>query len=360
METQIGHEIEELRHFEAIASGFFLEEPKGLRSMDFEDILNTEIIEKPLIRGFLAKDDPMIVHAPGGVGKSILIQDISMSVGAKVEKLFGIFPIEADCFSLFIQSENSMSQTKERISLKCKGNPAFLRGLQNLHCVLGREGDPRFTGIAKDPAFQQNIIELCSRLEDENLRPVDIIVWDPLISYHQDEENDSGMRGALDSILTIALRIGATPIVLHHDNRRGEIRGSSAISDWARSIIRIEDATYRGEKRIKLTHEKSNNSKPFEPFVLKMDQFLNFEYMEDEGHAPTRADADRSAKVFESLKLLGGNVTDKVLLIEQYRELSGVKAPTTIQRHIDKAVTNGIINRSYYMDGNVKKARYTI
>ena len=74
------------------------------------------------------------------------------------------------------------------------------------------------------------------------------------------------MRTTLDYIAEIGNRIGATPFVVHHDNRNDEIRGASAIRDWARSVIKLENAE---AGRIKVIHEKCNNAELFKPFFSK-------------------------------------------------------------------------------------------
>jgi hypothetical protein len=167
------------------------------------------------------------------------------------------------------------------------------------------------------------------------------------------------MRTTLDYISEVSNQIGATPIVIHHANKEGGIRGASAIFDWARNIIKLEDATYRGEKRIKLIHEKCNNARMFDPFVLAMDEYLNFTAMEFT-ETMSKGLRDRCQKVKEALKLLGGDTKNKAELVKQYKELTGVESKPTIYRHIDQAVDNEFINRDYYLDGKLKKAEYYI
>jgi len=171
--------------------------------------------------------------------------------------------------------------------------------------------------------------------------------------------NRIGMRTTLDHISEVSNQIGATPIVIHHANKEGGIRGASAIFDWARNIIKLEDATYRGDKRIKLIHEKCNNAKMFEPFVLAIDEYLNFSPVEITEALP-KAQRERCLKVKEALELLGGNVESKTELVNQYKELTGLESESSIHRHIDQAVSNEFISRAYYMDGKLKKARFYI
>lgn len=221
-------------------------------------------------------------------------------------------------------------------------------------------GSAQVAGHVSDETFRTKLVEFAKQAEQENEFKIDVIVFDPLISYHDAEENDnSRMRTTLDYILQISNEIGATAIVIHHANKEKGIRGASAISDWARNIIKLEDATYRGQKRIKLTHEKCNNSKMFEPFVLEMNEYLNFSLVEFTETMP-KGQRERCLKVKEALELLGGSVESKSELVDQYRELTGLESRPTIDRHIDQAVNNNFIERVYYTDGKLKKARFYI
>jgi hypothetical protein len=97
----------------------------------------------------------------------------------------------------------------------------------------------------------------------------------------------------------------------------------------------------------------------FDPFILAMDEYLNFTPMEISETLP-KGQRERCLKVKEALELLGGSVESKAELIEQYKELTGLESVPTINRHIDNAVADDFINRSYHKDGKLKKARYFI
>jgi len=325
--------------------------------MNFGEIVKVEIQVNPLVTGFLAEDDPAIIYSKGGVGKSLLTTDLSMYLGAGLPSLWDRFEIPSDRSSLFVQAENSMGQQQERISKKIRGNHDFVKGLQNVHCAVGDHHDLRLAGRVKDKTFQQEIIDLCDRLQDENQRPIDIIFFDPLISYHAEQENSTDMRPALDAILKIAVTVGATPVVVHHANKNDEIRGSSGISDWARNIIRLEDVSFQGEKRIKVTHEKSNNAAPFDPIILAVDEWLNFATREIGDTMPATA-RKRCEAVLEALKMLGGNVETQALLIRQYRENSQIGSNATAKNHINEADRYGYITRVGYQENGIEKARY--
>ena len=123
----------------------------------------------------------------------------------------------------------------------------------------------------------------------------------------------------------------------------------------------MTDATCRGQKRIKLENDKSNNHEPFQPFLLVMDEHLNFQAIEISETASNKS-KERGELVREALRLCESSVETKKELIEQYRELSGVKSDPTIHRHITEAVENEYIKKEYYTDSKkgFQKCRFFI
>jgi hypothetical protein len=325
-----------------------------------ENIYTEKIEEKPIIKGLLYELEQTIIYSPGGVGKSLVTQDIAMGLGCDIPFLWGeSFEIPKPRNTLFVQSENSRFAVHKRSGLKCLGNPDYLSGLPNI--IYASQGkSAQMAGHISSGQFRTKLIKFAKRAEQENEFKIDVIVFDPLISYHDAEENDnSRKRTTLDCILQVSNEIDATAIVAHHANKEQGIRGASAISDWARNIIKLEDVSYRGEKRIKFTHEKCNNSKMFEPFILAMDEYLNFSPIELKETAP-KNEKNRGLKVKEALELLGGSSDTKGMLANQYSELSGIKSRTTAFRHVDEAVKNGFISSEFYEEGNLKQARYWV
>lgn len=316
---------------------------------------------KPIIDGLLYEDEPTIIYSEGGVGKSLLTQDMAMHLAAGKPDLWEKFSIPKHRTTLFIQSENSWAAVNQRTHLKSAGDPDLKRGFSNVFYPQIHESI-QIAGFVTDEAFRNKIYELVKNIEKENECKIDLIVFDPLISFHEAEENDnSRMRTTLDFISEIAARIKATPAVLHHANKQGGIRAASSIRDWARNVIKLTDATCRGQKRIKLENDKSNNHEPFQPFLLVMDEHLNFQAIEISETASNKS-KERGELVREALRLCESSVETKKELIEQYRELSGVKSDPTIHRHITEAVENEYIKKEYYTDSKkgFQKCRFFI
>ena len=128
--------------------------------------------------------------------------------------------------------------------MKCAGDNRFIGGLQNITSPLAYD-DILISGDVSDKKFKAGLIDYSEQVKQILLSNIDLIIFDPLISYHAADENDnSRMRTTLDSIAETSNAIGATPVVIHHTNRQGDIRGASAIFDWARNIIGVADKSF--------------------------------------------------------------------------------------------------------------------
>jgi RecA-family ATPase len=359
----LGHELEQIEgtsRIELVDKKPVLKEslPK-FESTSLENIYTEKIEEKPIIQDLLYEGEQTVIYGDGGVGKSLVTEDISMSLGSGLEELWGLFAIPRFQSSMFIQSENGRLAVNQRTIKKCNGNSDYICGLPNI-IYAGQFGNIQVAGHVSNFDFRKGLVDFIKSVEEQSGINIEVLFWDPLISFHDAEENDnSRMRSTLDQILTIANEAGATPIVVHHSNKEKGLRGASAIQNWARNIIKLEDVSYKGEKRIKFKHEKCNNHKLFEPFTLAMDEYLNFTHLEID-NSVSRNIKERCLKVLEALELLGGKAEMKSDLIDQYKELTGIKADRTLHRHINEAVDNNFIGMEYYRSGNSKKkmARY--
>ena len=66
-------------------------EKTQLKFTTLESIFSEKIEEKPIVKGFFNEDEQTVFYAPGGVGKSLITQDISMTLGSNsIERLMGV------------------------------------------------------------------------------------------------------------------------------------------------------------------------------------------------------------------------------------------------------------------------------
>jgi len=339
---------------------------ESISCISFQDLVKTPIKLEWIIEGIISRGDATLIHAPGGVGKSMLALFISFflaSHGTGGEESTGLifekFPIPARRCTLFIQAENSKASMYTRIMAMCKGNPAFVNGLNRLFVLSQHGDDTTITGERfSDPNFCQFLVDYISKLEIEQGLKIDLLIIDPLISYHGGNENDAvETRATLDGISDVCSQAKCTPILIHHARKAGgQYRGSTAINDWARNRISLFEEqgikiisgknangeVEQGEKKIKLirvTHEKCNNFEMFDSFLLEMDSNLCFRL--SEGQLKPK-DAEDCKKVAKVLSDIGGHAESKNVLAKAYKEAFG-DSISTAKRNVEKAAKNGTI-----------------
>jgi hypothetical protein len=331
----------------------------NFESVTLESIYAKKIEETPIITNFIYEGEQTVIYGDGGVGKSLITEDISMALGSGMKYLWDTFEIPNFCASMFFQSENGRSAVYQRTAMKCEGNSQYRDGLKNI-IYASQYGNIEIAGHIGDKYFRDSLVDFAKRTEDKENIKIKVIFWDPMISFHDAEENDnSRMRTTLDHILLVSNEINATPIIVHHSNKEKGLRGATAIQNWARNIIKLEDISHKGEKLVKFTQEKCNNHEKFEPFVLTMDEHLNFSAIEYSATIP-KGVKKRCEKVKEALQLLGDSADSKSQLINQYKEITGLESIPTIHRHINEAVKHKYIDMEYYKEGDLKKARFWI
>jgi RecA-family ATPase len=122
-----------------------------------------------------------------------------------------------------------------------------------------------------------------------------VVWWDPLVSFHNRNENDNvAMRNVLDAITYLNRKTDAASIVIHHfgqptANKQDEIplryrlRGASAIRDWADTIITLRTkgkAENPGPRRV-LDFTKIRNGPQRAPLYLERDRNFVHHVTED-------------------------------------------------------------------------------
>jgi len=334
--------------------------------IDFGKILETKIKIEPIIRGMIYKGDQTIIHGPGGVGKSLLVLYLSLYLACADEhdatdELWHDFRIMKSKRILFLQAENNQANMHNRLKNMCDGNEVLKKGVENLFTVSSHD-DVILTGESfADESFCTWLIDFIKKLETEKDIKLDILIVDPLISFYGSDENDaSKMRAALDGITKVCQQAKITPIVIHHDNRSGKYRGSSAIRDWARNMIGLKEEIIASQKVvksdsdnkpntfekvelkcIKLKHEKCNYHKLFKSFLLKIDENLNLIAV-DETLSPEKT--EQYQNVAKVLKDMGGEADSMNALAKAYSNYSGLGL-TTCRKHVALAAEHNFVKR---------------
>ncbi|HBY02289.1 MAG TPA: hypothetical protein DEG92_07125 [Rikenellaceae bacterium] len=298
---------------------------------DFEPILGTQLtgadilkLQLPpvndLVENMIGQEEATIVSGPAGVGKSVLTLNIALALGSpQIGKLWGL-EVRNEVKTLFFQSENSARATQNRLHLISRDH--FLsNGIKNIVFPSFGTDDIRVSkGYLGDPAF----IELL--LRHIEMSGAELVVIDPLISFHNGDENDnSEMRRSLDNITDVISRTKCSFLVIHHVGKiyigkRTSFagRGASSIGDFADNNYLFEKNYSTGH--LLLTNQKTRNAEEVDAMELMMDDNLVLHHLQ--GNSSTKSLANNNTAI-QALSLLGGRVTKQKDLVDQISNLTG-------------------------------------
>jgi hypothetical protein len=179
-----------------------------------------------------------------------------------------------------------------------------------------------------------------------------ILMIDPLISFHsQDENSNDQMRALLDTIGLFSEEINVTPLIIHHHAKftsgsgPGGGRGASAIGDWSPNTWELD---FQKKKGFKLVHNKARNFQRLDQDLpLELDKnTLRFKIKQ----TPT-AHGSNVQKVVQALTNLGGQARSqaelKKKIMEEHQNATGSTiVENTAKKKIEEAVTAGAIKES--------------
>jgi len=291
----------------------------------------------PLIEGLLDPGDSLLITGPTGLAKSLTVNATALAVGAG-KKLFDKFTTSGPHNVLLFQSENSLRATKARLSALVDSfkdradHQDYIEALDHIFTgIIGR--DPRVAGDVLDPVFAQDLADAIQATG------ADLLILDPLISYHTQDENDNaGMRKALDRLTQIAGE--KTAIILTHHHGKGnhegqnQARGASAILDWARGILTLTRQKHETKKLVRVDHTKAGNFANAPSFLLEVDGPCVVPVEADVLVPPSRA--------VEILQSIGGRADTKNAFVEAIISQCDVSRRTA-QEGIDRAADMGLI-----------------
>ncbi len=340
-------------------------EEKKCGYITLADILKNPVTSNPIIEGIFEEGDPVVIYAPGGTGKSLVALHMALHLALggdpNAPDLWERFPIPKPRASVFLQSENSRNTIHLRAAKMLAGCPDYHL---SQHYVFFPEihENIQMSGHFSNQNFRGHIVDLCTKIEQTEEVKTDILFVDPLISFHDADENDNArMRHTLDNLLEVCNILKTTPVVIHHAKKDGmEMRGASAIRDWARCAIRLTPRFINETSCIEVVNDKANNYPYFDPFYLKINQHLIPEPLGIRSMMNKRQQ-DRCETVRKALNLLGGTTDDQKAFIDQIRLLTQIKSDSTIQGHINEAIKYGYVRQSFIGQvGKTKKSEYTL
>lgn len=267
-----------------------------------ESIANAEIDDKPIIKGLIDERESLIISAASGTGKSLLTNCIALVLGnPPASGLWNLFPIPNEVKTLMVQSENGFSAFNKRLNKLFNAYPDMRKGAKNVFTIK-TGNDCRITGSLTDNKFQQFLINSLISVDAR------VLILDPLISYHGEDENDNAaMRRSLDCLSVICDKANAAAILCHHYNRQNLTRGAASIRDWADNMLLMDFEKKSGTSTIlKLTHDKARNYEQQPDFYLERTPDLQFLRCEKPGKQ-----AEQVETVITVLEEMGGQVDNQ-------------------------------------------------
>ena len=291
----------------------------------------------PVIDGLLERGDNLLISGQGGLGKSHITLAVALSVAAG-KPLFDRFEVSEPHPVLLFQSENSLKATKTRLLALVKTHQGRA-DYKDYEAALDRiftsmiEDDCRISGNVLDPTFAEILIESLQATK------AILLILDPLISFHRQQENDNvGMREALDE-LTRFVGPDVSIIVSHHHGKGDHVganqaRGATAILDWARGIVTLNKQKHETKNLIRCQHTKAGNFKNAKDFLLEVTGPC-VESVESDILCPP-------SKVVRILTDLGGKASSKNEFVKAITEACEV-ARRTAQEAITEAEKLGFI-----------------
>lgn len=314
----------------------------GLVVHSAAQLLEQTFVDAPIIGGLLDKRENLLIVGRSGIGKSLLALNIALDLSVPAPGgLWGLFPVPRQVTSLIIQSENTAKTTQARIRAITSADPRLLAGCEHVK-FAGKEY--RLVGSLSDQSFLDGVREAVK------LAKAGLLIVDPLISYHGEDENDNGaMRRCLDCLTLLMEQTGCAVILIHHAGKgTGPAvpyggRGASAIGDWAANILQLERVN-RGPGEpviIRCIHAKARNFEQRPDFFLERTPSLTFRLVD----GPSSGGKEfRAQAVVLALRAMGGRAGTQQELTLAITKANGVEK-TTARKWIDAALALGLIRK---------------
>jgi len=312
------------------------------RCVTLADIMANEKELEFVIDRIWPKQSPLLIVGPSGVGKSNFVFNMAAKLACSGSQEFlGLKIINGNYKTLFIQSENSVVGVKRRFNYIRKGIQMGYGVVQNL-IFPDINDDVRCTGDLESDDFIFKIENLIKLYQPQ------ILAFDPLVSFHQADENANvQMRRVLDNLTFLGDENHINIVLIHHTGKSPGYgngnghggRGASAIGDWAPNIIELQPNNDKnGKELVKLKHTKARDVEKIGEMQLIMDKnTLTFWTYQNQQNYDL---------VTQALSNLGGHANSQDGLINEIQRMSNISsAKNTIRKMITSAVQAGQIKK---------------
>ena len=238
------------------------------------DVIQSDRQFEFMIDNVWPKGEALLITGIGGVGKSLMTLQLVMDlVNPPANGFLDTYKITNPSEKhrvIFIQSENSITGMKKRLSVIRDPRSGYAIGDTILREAIffgGMGNDITTTGNFEEGAFIEELARVVEEVK------ADIIVVDPLISFHvKDENSNDQMRKVLDTLSDFCRRMNVTPLLVHHHGKiasesgQGGGRGASAIGDWSPNTWELT----KSKEAYTLSPKKTRNFEPPDDLKLKL------------------------------------------------------------------------------------------
>jgi RecA-family ATPase len=248
----------------------FLKSPNKKKKLKFEDESDLENIKEPefLVNRFLDEGKITVLAGEAGTGKTYLSLELIRCVSLG-EPFLSMNTKKGNC--LFIDCESDRTTLKMRIKALEQASG------QNM----------KLNYICEQIKFDnQSVIEIVEFIKNKN---ISLLVIDSLMASNigANENDVKDINLYFEKMRIITKETGATIIIIHHLNKSGGVRGSSAIIGAVDNLYKLTAQAQAKElKHLKISSEKNRNFY-FEPTYLKVHfsssgtHFINCEKPQD-------------------------------------------------------------------------------
>lgn len=217
-----------------------------------------------LVKGLIPRPGVTLIHSAPGVGKSFMALDLALSLGMG-EKTWCGHRLATETRTLYVYSEGAGRLWKRR--------DAWLQrhGLE-LDALRGRvqiipRNLPLNRGRYDDEAFD----ELAKLMKAQKIGLLVIDTW-ATSNVGSDENSVRDVGIGLDRVIRLKEEAGCAVVLVHHDNKTGGYRGSSAIDGVLDARLHLQRTGRQGDRTLKVMIEKQRDDAELVEWHARLDQ----------------------------------------------------------------------------------------
>jgi hypothetical protein len=208
----------------------------------------TDIPPRPWIaHRLLMRDEATVLAGPGGVGKSGF--SLALAAHGAAGRSFGGYVVPRPFKTMVYNLEDTRHEMEARLYATCATYGMDPREIEK-SVLLWPGRELRFRLLNKDHTFAMADIREIARLTKQG--GFDVIILDPLVSLHSEEENDNTAMGeVMDAINGLARLAQVGVLALHHTPKAVRQAGSSDAIRGAGNIVnavRIASTIYAADE----------------------------------------------------------------------------------------------------------------